>query len=495
VTRRILHLGNILNNGYLNCKFLRRNGWEADSVSIDYRHVQAQPEWEETRIVASAVSHSDPDWSTVDLGSYRRPDWFHDVALRDIPRLAAQIQRGKPSGRGGDLLPPASPNGVASGALRRYARGALGRLGMLPRPRPSVPAAVDAARLIDEFARYYPDREKKLTVQDVAEYAERALAHRPLFELYPLIQGYSLDPMYVLLNNPAQPFVAFEHGTIRDFPFEDSARGRLYALAVQKAERVIITNADCNRAADALGLTNYTFIPHPLDEEVLRPGESPLREQLERQHGCDYVFLAPARHHWKHCPPGLETSWLKRNDIMIRALGRLFRSRPGLKALVVLFDWGQEVDLSKQLIAELGFADRVRWEPISSRPVLVDYYNAADIVFDQFNDGIGTFGAVVPESLACEKPVILNYKEHLHRWCYPELPPALNAASEEAVEQVVVRLLDNPEYRRDLGRRGRQWFLQHHSSTLVANRLIDIYGAISDRYGWNWGRHARRQTH
>jgi glycosyltransferase involved in cell wall biosynthesis len=497
--RRILHLGNILNNGYLNAKLLRRNGWAADSVSIDYRHVQSQPEWEEVAIVDPSLDHFNPDWSAVDLGGYQRVPWFHDVRLADVPRLVEQIKRGKPSGRAGDLLPPhGSTNGYApsEGAFRATTRRVLNRLGLLSITRAAVQTARVAEmtmsdegvgqRLVDEFAAAYPDRPDKLTLADIVEYKERSVAHAPLFNLYPLIQAYSLDPIYVMLNNPGQPFVCFEHGTLREFPFENSARGRLYALAVKKAEQLVITNADCNRSADRLGLTNYTFIPHPVDEETLHPGESPLRERLHAEHQCDLVFLAPARHHWKNCPPGLENSWFKRNDILIRALGAFFKERPSIKALVVFFNWGQEVELSKQLIAEMGFADRVRWEPISSRPVMREYYNAADIVFDQFNGGIGTFGTVVPESLACAKPVLLNYKKELHTWCYPEVPPAINAASPEEIAQTVSRLVDNPHDRLELGRRGREWFLRYHSSQIVASRHIEMYSAIADRRGWNW---------
>lgn len=498
VPRRVLHLGNILNNGYLNCKFLRRRGWEVDSVTIDYRHVQALPEWEEVPIINPDLAHFDPDWSTLDLHGYQRVPWFHDVSLADVGRLAELVKAGKPSGRRGEFLPPA-PHGAASNApdLKSAIRRVLARTGLLRWTQATVrgvrvaEATVSpdshAPALVAEFLDAYPGRVDALTVQDVVEFRDRSLAHRPLFEQYPLVQAYSLDPIYVMLNNPSQPLICFEHGTMREFPFEDSARGRLYALALKRAERIFITNADCNRSAERLGLTHYTFVPHPVDEELYRPAESPLGERLRREHGCDYIFVAPARHHWKHCPPGLENSWFKRNDILIRALGRLFAARPALKAMVVFFEWGQEVALSKELIAECGFADKVRWEPIASKPVMRDYYNAADIVFDQFNNGIGTFGTVVPEALASGKPVLLNYKKELHHWCYPELPPALNAVDEAAIEAHVGRLLDDAPYRLALGREGREWFMRNHSSTLVAQRMIDVYLEIAERRGWKWG--------
>jgi glycosyltransferase involved in cell wall biosynthesis len=482
--RRILHLGNILNNSYLNAKFLRREGWAADSVTVDYRHVQAQPEWEEVAIVDAKLSHFAPDWSSVDLHGYQRAPWFRDPVLAELPSVAAEL---------GGTAPAPTPvarqvRQTGTGILRRV----LTRLGLRSVGRAAQRATREmvtdatARHLIERFARAYPDRRDQLTVHDIADYRDRSYAHAPLLQLYPLVQAYSLDPIYPMLNDPSQPLICFEHGTMREFPFEESARGRLYSLALAMAERVFITNADCNRSAERLRLRNYTFVPHPVDEELYRPADSPLGERLRREHDAEFVFVAPARHHWKHCPPGLENSWFKRNDILIRALGRFFATRPSVQAVVVFFEWGEEVQLSKALIDDCGFTSRVRWEPIASKPVMREYYNAADIVFDQFNDGIGTFGTVVPESLASGKPVILNYKEDLHHWCFPDLPPALNAASEAAIVDHVVRLLDDEAYRRALGARGREWFVKYHSSKVVARTMIDVYLDIAERRGWRW---------
>ena len=192
--RRILHLGNILNNGYLNAKFLRRRGWAADSVTIDYRHVQAQPEWEEVPVINPALSHFDPDWSGIALGDYQRVPWFHDVALADVDRLADQIARGLPSGRGGDLLPAGAAPAPAD-MPRASPGGLLSRLGLFGVGRAVWKRAQHlddnltgegiADRLVADFAAAYPARADKLSAQDVLEFKARSLAHRPLFALYP----------------------------------------------------------------------------------------------------------------------------------------------------------------------------------------------------------------------------------------------------------------------------------------------------------------------
>lgn len=498
--RQVLHIGNILNNAYLTCKFLRRKGFEADALTVDYRHVQGQPEWEEVRLDEKIADEFEPDWNAVNLKGFRRPDWFFDVKTVELSYLAERLVVDQYWSSDRSPLadsphsPPFLPQAQALKMIGYKLADLLGAQRLVARLRchylsknPNYKLLEQQSLpLIDEFKRTYPEFATSLTRDDICSFLPISCHYTSLLRMYPLVQAYSLHPIFVMLANPGQPFICFEHGTMREFPFEDSARGRLYALSLKKAERVIITNADCNLAAERLGLNNYTFIPHPVDEQKYYPEPSPIRQQLLEEHGSDYVFVAPARHHWKNCPPGLENSWFKRNDILIRALGQYFRAYPQLKVVVVFFEWGQEVELSKQLIEECGFADRVRWEPIRSKPYMKDYYNAADVVFDQFNGGIGTFGTVVPEALACAKPVIINYKEELHHWCFPDLPPLLHAACEEEIVAWLEKLIGNPEWRAEQGKRGRTWFEQNHSSQVVAERTLDIYREISDKHSWGW---------
>jgi glycosyltransferase involved in cell wall biosynthesis len=500
-TPRILHIGNILNNGYLNCKFLGRLGVQADLLNVDYRHVQGQPEWEEVYI-REPLDHFNPDWQKVNLRGFLRPPWFFDVRLSELEELGEYLKQHNREVQNGELgdsdARAFSPrNNLVWRILQKLKpriRRIVTKTGILE-PSRSLKQKLAASRAVDyngdwqalqeEYRNFYPDQ-PPLNIEDITEWHVRSRAYSSVLSQYPLIQAYSLDPIHVLLGSPGRPFICFEHGTLRDFPFENSSRGRLYALCLKKAEWIIITNADCRRSAERLGLSNYRFIPHPVDEELYKPNQSELRKKLQEEHGCDWIFIAPARHHWKNCPPGLENSWFKRNDILIGGLAKLFRRLPDLRALVIFFEWGQEVNLSKKLIRECGIEDKVRWEPLCSKPAMVEFYNAADIVLDQFNDGIGTFGTVVPESLACKKPVVLNYKRSLHHWCYTELPPVLNAKDEESIAKQMQELLDNDFYRFSLGDRGLEWFMKYHSSTVVVERLIDIYRSISEKYGWGW---------
>lgn len=491
--KKLLHVGNILNNAYLNAKFLRRAGFESDVLTVDYRHVQAQPEWEEVAIVDPKLDPYNPDWSRVDLGAFRRPDWFYDLSLSELTTFTPETSGCSPIHSRINRVRLATMSHHIRHGLHPY----LSRIGVIKlknrlKERRLLEEMKGSAnrplwdRLMKEYASYFPKRSQSLSLRDILLFREYAEAHSHLLGQYKLIQAYGIDPIQIILSGCSRPFIAFEHGTLRDFPFEDSARGRLYALAVKMAEKVIITNADVIRSAQKLGLDNIQFVPHPVDEKLYRRKKSLFREKILEEKKVDWIFLAPARHHWKNCPPGMETSWLKCNDVLIRGLAELKNNKPHFKFSVIFFEWGQEVDLSKQLLRDLNLTENSIWVPICSKQVMVDYYNAADIVFDQFNDGIGTFGTVVPESLACGKPVVLNYKEHLHRWCYEETPPLLNCTSAGEIASKLGNLLEDPYQIKEIGEKGYEWFQRYHSSEVITSRLLSIYREISEKYNWKW---------
>ena len=73
---RVLHIGNIANNAYLNAKFLNEAGFDCDVMCYDYYHIMACPEWEDAEYQGQIEDQSNPDWTKVDLGAFRRPSWF-----------------------------------------------------------------------------------------------------------------------------------------------------------------------------------------------------------------------------------------------------------------------------------------------------------------------------------------------------------------------------------------------------------------------------------
>src|SRR6476646_2646104 len=59
---RILHIGNIANNGYNNAKLLNRAGFDCDTVCYDYYHIMGCPEWEDADYYGDVRDDFSPTW-------------------------------------------------------------------------------------------------------------------------------------------------------------------------------------------------------------------------------------------------------------------------------------------------------------------------------------------------------------------------------------------------------------------------------------------------
>ena len=405
---RVLHIGNIANNGYLVAKFLRRIGVEADVLCYDYYHAMGTPEWEEIPIKHDYGDDYRPRFSREDIGDYERPRWFvsgplglsvgylsalrendqkrceslwtslegvrlgYDLAnvktegedrssaslwqrLRRIPRKAAAFAIMLPYWLARKLVRLFNRSLRAIGLRReadaflRWAQRSLVAqivISRLVAARARVDLeSLDLARLDKlqrDFATLFPNRVDQLSLSDFAPYLKIGVPLERLFEKYDIIQGYATDPILPLICNK-RPFVAFEHGTLRDFIREDNPLHRLTALAYRKADHVFITNGDCLEHARWLGCKNATAMLHPVDVEQHRKRDEAAVADLRRKYRGDVLLFCPIRHDWS----------VKGTDVHIRALPQI-RKRVAGKVVLVLAPWGLQIEDSRRLVRSLA---------------------------------------------------------------------------------------------------------------------------------------------
>ncbi len=475
---RILHMGNVAGNAYNLAKGLReRTDVEADVFSNGYTYYLSQPEWEDADIDLIDLNGDAPvDWSKVDLKGFTRPSWYTEEAgelvsralkhnWKDLARTILFVQSARPDKEQAECLREISScieQGKSPAGLLEFMRGTL-----LPRKNSGFRPGDEAWHnfLLGEFGRLCaPAVGSNMIPGDL-----RSLPHdlSAAFARYDIIQTYGAPhPSYPMLQAPAIPRVVFEHGTMRELPFENSTWGRQLALAYACAHTNVITNPDCLKAAARLGLSNYVYIPHPVDDDKFRPRQDPVfRAKLLNQYQAETLLFAPARQNWL----------IKGNDIMIRGFARLIkRVGPGPKLL--LGGWGQEIARTVALIKELGLDDHIFMLPPLPKRLLARYYNAADIVLDQFL--FGGFGTTAPEAMACAKPVLISYYPEQNAAAFPVPPPVCDCRTPEDIAETLERLLENPALCEQLGQDGKDWFCEHHSLDLVVSRHLDIYERI-----------------
>ena len=80
--------------------------------------------------------------------------------------------------------------------------------------------------------------------------------------------------------------------------------------------------------------------------------------------------------------------------------------------------------------------------------------------------------------MACGTPVVMAFDATLHNWCFPELPPVLDARTPEQIYERLRRLASDEAERARLGRVCRAWIETHHGWRLVVDRHVAVYDEV-----------------
>lgn len=525
---KVLHIGNIANNGYRNAKFMRELGFECHVLCYDYFHALGTPEWDEASFDPAEVDQFFPDWTLIS-GKYRRPNWFIQGSHEDCFEYIEDLNSGSRIrcikgwyrlGRKnktrennvllslvvnieylykwiGKLILVGNPvldvvSLIESWRPKKYSRAFLFYIGLpVILPVLGVVKALACAKagacrfwsklfgssvgddcsyeqrfkqLMELFLTAFPDRPDQLTLQDLLPYAGVYPKWCRALGHYDLIHAYATNPILPLLANK-RPYVGFEHGTLRTFTFNDNQVSRLTSIGYYEADQVFITNGDCREYADRLNIPAYTPIPHPIDDRHDRTVLSRY-EELHREHAVQYLFLCPLRHDWA----------IKGTDLYIRALP-LIKANIGDSFRLLMTAWGEQVSESKALAESLGVDDLIVWLSPLNRHSLIGYIKSVDVVFDQI--ALPHFGATAPESIGVGTPVIMSYRPESTEWIIPEPAPILSAFSAEDIALAVSRAL-SPEWRKWFAGESERWFNAYHSWKCVAAILGKVYIKLID---------------
>lgn len=232
----------------------------------------------------------------------------------------------------------------------------------------------------------------------------------------------------------------------------DDALGRLTRLALQQAYAVLVSNPLTLAHARRYGLKNCLYLPFMIDEERYKPGDAAdIRAQWQAQSGGDFFVLTSMR---------LDNGW-KGAHLALEGFAEFARAHPG--ARLVALGWGVDEAAAREQLARSGIADQVLLMPIVGKVRLVRYLQAADVLIEQFV--LGYYGASGLEAMACGLPVVMR----LERAQYDALigaggPPVLEAESAGEIAAHLSWLYQDPDRRKALGVRTRDWFMTTHSS-------------------------------
>lgn len=477
---RVLHLGNIANNAFNNARIQRLYGIDAFVIAYENYHIMSSPEWEEARFQGDYGNPFFPDWTKVDLAGYVRPNWFAAGPLQLCCAVIESQLNGQSQTTEGlvakltarrEAVCLRGYRGLAMrlgtrvqrklfSELRSLRDGLSGNaLGRLARKSPGE------ARLREFWKRANVTHDPPLRARDFKGYASRLSMLQGLFKQFDVVQGYSTDGAWPLLAN--QPYVAYEHGTLRALPFGRNSIGRLTATVFMGAEHVFVTNLDCLEPAEKLGISQdrFTPLPHAFNDRRLSEFRNLHRDLKPPDDRV--IFFHPARQDWLDPDPSL----IKGNDRLIRAFARINRARP--TAILRMIAWGRDLAASRDLVVSLGIEDKVQWLAPLQKQDLWKAYLSSHAVLDQFV--LPSFGGVTFEALALGCRVLTNVDTAAAQRFFSKAPPVYSVSSEEEIASALERIILDPSDAGGVGDAGADWIRRYHSAERIVELQLAVY--------------------
>jgi len=431
---RLAIFDNLANSAYIQAKLLNRLGQPADLVldPLD-RYVMSDPRWEDLDIELPTDELVDPV-----LPEAQIPEWVRyepRVSVKGHHHAAQRLRRGI-----GNVRAAVGLGAAAQRALRRAGwRGA------------------------------WMSGERAWVVRTLAD--------------YDCVIAYGAGPVWAALAGV--PCIAETWGgDITMLPFYDTddweghgaiplpgprralaAQAKLQRMAYEHAGRILITDPRFLPFAERLGQAEKcVHLGFFVDVEKYRPQpEVELRKRLLNE-GEGLIVFVPSRQDW----------YWKGSDRLLRGFAQVADEYP--EAVLVCAGWGADLDRSRELIGDLGIADRVRLLRCAmSKERLRRYYCAADIVADQFT--VGSYGGSALEAMSCARPVLISLERDRFAGVFPSFPPVMNVSAPDQIAAALRDLLGNVALRAELGAKAREWVAANHGTSL-AGRVIELANEV-----------------
>ncbi len=418
---RIGLYGSIANNMYCLTKVLRSQGYDAEYIHNP----------------SDTYPFSQPLWEDVDLtlGYDRVTERIPDVT--EWERIAAMSGWTRPSWV---VEPPATPIGIYAAA-----KVALKTFPPLPGySRPQLRQTLGYIRSTQQLA------------QHMATYD------------WLIVCGVGVVAAYF----SKKPYLYWPHGgDVRVLPLKkDTPFDRWFATLLRKAAAKATikgshdpTLVDCMRGMGVPGPFPYLpfivdtekYAPQPETDEGLLPAEV-----LERAKGKRVLLLSSRQ----------DFRW-KGTDQFLKAFVKAVREEAHL--FLIISRWGPDAPKAEAMLREGGVQDSVYYlDHVLSKPLLIRFYNLADVVVDQFL--IAAHGTTMLEAMACETPVMIKFESSRFVDYWPDYkdPPIINVGDEEAIFRALCDISAGKLDLKGMGIAARRWVEEHHGPSQTSRYLL-----------------------
>lgn len=247
---------------------------------------------------------------------------------------------------------------------------------------------------------------------------------------------------------------------------------------IKKAKLIINTDPSSSlKAFKKIGVDPITmFVPMIYNKEVVNKNliDDKICKILEKIKKVSFSILSHSRLLWKKPSYFSDAEWIyqnKNNDRFIRAFARLKKHINNFDLLLILFEYGDDVEITKKLINELGITKNVLWLPKMERKNIFKILQEVDVGIGEFYDVLNVpFGGTALEIMAAGKPLIqtLDFSKDQYFKTYNiPMPPVLAARTEKEIFSSILSMIEDGELKLKIGKLSKKWFNDYQGIELA----------------------------
>ncbi len=246
------------------------------------------------------------------------------------------------------------------------------------------------------------------------------------------------------------PYFLHIHGSdVRRYLYSPGLR-ELIISAIKKATKVFYVTPELKYHLSSIR-PDAIFLPNPIDMDFFNVGKNTILprgnilciSKMDRYKGIENFLRA------------IELVWAVRSDVTVG-----------------MFNFGNMVEIAQPFFARYKNDPRLTLIPRIPYDQMPALNGSYEIVLGHQDPEYGSLSCSELESMACEKPVVVNFA---YPEAYPASPPVLVSKSPEEACSRLIQLLDDPDQAQLLGKAARKWVRQYHERGLITRILVDHY--------------------
>lgn len=482
---KILHIGNIAGNAYQAVFFERSIGKESFVVNPDLNHVMSHPIWEE-ETVDFELDLNDINTLKSKFPYWQDPSFYIHGSLYQCLEELAEILR-IPENEKVSLIETLTIRWRSLGSKvnskvrdlneSRFALIARLKLNNQPDFTPNMILKIERFFLIiiglisrgmlrSLMLLYKLPLAALITLNNPLPASK--LKNKDLSQLYYLAPSLKLLSKIgrqfdqVVLYGPwaalaafeiGVKFVSVEHGTLRNFIFENHAWARATRLGYSQSKSVLVTNADCLPIAHREKYKKIVPSIHPFNLEFTNNAFEKRLFLLSSRQPLTQIVLA-SRIQFSN------TDDAKGSEISLKAIKMLHEENKDFT--FKCFAYGENLALAHEYIRENRMQNYLTVSSPLSRKPLLDLFARSLCVLDGFS--LSGIGRIQIESWCVGVPVLSKHDDSLNKYFFSERVPTLNSSTTTDIIKHVNHLvnLSNSQLA-EKAQESRNWFIRYHS--------------------------------